>query len=184
MAEAATVSPSTAQPKVREDDARGTPPGTGTIEPEHGGQIGNPPFEPTPDQRRDVEAWVRAGCTAVDIGILLNVNERTVRRHFKRELELGRAKLKVALGGKLVKMALEGDKGALIFWLRTQAKWNVRVEHTGADGGPIRTYDLSSLGLDEKRVLLGVISQLIDQHGGEEAHGDDAGPGQRRPALN
>lgn len=175
MAETATMPADRAHPKVREDDARGTPPGAGVVTPEHGGQIGNPPFVATPEQRQDVEAWVRAGCTAADIAILLNTSRATVDRHFKRELELGRAKLKVALGGKLVKMALSGDKGALIFWLRTQAKWNVRVEHTGADGGPIKTFDLSSFDLDEKRVLLGVIDQLLTQHGGEEVDGNQPG---------
>lgn len=174
------MSPSTARPKVRDDDARGTPPGRGTIEPEHGGRIGNPPFEATPDMRRDVEAWVRAGATGEDIAILLTasynvpVSRATVDRHFKSELAVGRARLRVAIGGSLVKDALSGNMTAKIFWLRTQAKWNVRVEHTGADGGPIRTYDLSALGLDEKRVLLGVIDQLLGQHGGEGASGDDA----------
>lgn len=163
-----------AHPKVRDDDARGTPPGQGVVS-SNGGQIGNPPFVATPEQRRDVEAWVRAGCTADDIAVLLDVSRSTVDRHFKRELQLGRAKLKVALGGKLVKMALEGDKTSLIFWLRTQAKWNTRVEHVGPDGGPIRTFDLSPFNLDEKRVLLGVIDQLLGQHG-EEANG--AQPGQ------
>lgn len=169
-------------PKVREDDRRGVRPGEGVVE-SNGGQIGQAPFVPTPEQRRDVEAWVRAGCTADDIAILLDKSRATVDRHFKRELALGRAKLKVALGGKLVKMALEGDKTALIFWLRTQAKWNVRVEHTGADGGPIKTYDLSQFELDEKRALLKIIDQLLAQHGEE---GDHAGTADQpdQPTVN
>lgn len=181
MADTATMRQDrVAHPKVREDDARGTPPGAGVVpgKPLHPGanpgKIGNPPFVPTVDQRRDVEAWVRAGLTRDDIGIMLDVSGSTVDRHFKRELQLGRAKLKVALGGKLVKMALEGDKTSLIFWLRTQAKWNTRVEHVGADGGPIKTFDLSQFPLDEKRLLLAVIDQLLAQHG-EEAHGDQPG---------
>lgn len=174
-----------ASDQAESQDRRGTPPGAGTIVPEHGGQIGNPPFVPTAAQRQDVESWVRAGCTAADIGILLDVSRQTVERHFKRELELGRARLKVALGGKLVKMALAGDKTSLIFWLRTQAKWNVRVEHTGADGGAIKTFDLGGLATDEKRVLLAVIDQLLAQHG-EEPNGDGTAgqPGDQRPALN
>lgn len=174
--------PDQAHPKIRDDDARGTPPGAGTVE-SNGGKIGNPPFNATPDQRRDVEAWVRAGCTADDIAVLLDVSRSTVDRHFKRELQLGRAKLKVALGGKLVKMALEGDKTSLIFWLRTQAKWNTRVEHVGADGGPIRTFDLGGLDLDEKRTLLRVIDQLLAQHG-EEAHGDQPGSADQPPTTH
>jgi len=172
MGEAAETSRVTVHPKVREDDARGCPAGQGTVTPEHGGQIGQPAYTPSADDRRDVEAWVRAGLTEDDIAIMLDKSKSTVRRHFKRELELGRAKLKVALGGKVVKMALEGDRASLFFWLRTQAKWNTRVEHVGPDGGPIRTYDLSAFGIDEKRVLLGVIDQLLAQHGEGEAHGD------------
>lgn len=170
-----------AHPKVRDDDARGTPPGKGVIK-SNGGQIGNPPFVATPKMRADVEAWVRTGSTIEDLAVLITAyyhvpcSPSTVERHFKTERQLGRAKLKVALGGKLVKMALEGDKTALIFWLRTQAKWNTRVEHVGADGGPIKTFDLSGFDLDEKRVLLGVIDQLLAQHGEEEAaHGEQPG---------
>jgi hypothetical protein len=176
MADTATVGLQASNPKTRPDDARGTPPGEGTVRPAHGGQIGNPPFVPTDEKRRDVEAWVRAGLTEDDIAILLECSRSTVRRHFERELKMGQARLKVAMGGKAVKMALEGDRTMLIFWLRTKAKWNVRVEHTGADGGPIRTYDLSQFDSDQKRLLLTMIDQMIEQHGGEEANGDSAQP--------
>lgn len=164
--------------KTRDDDARGTPPGQGTITPPHGGQIGNPPFEPTPEMRRDVEAWVRAGATGEDIAVLITANygrpcsRQTVDRHFKHELAVGRAKLRVAIGGSLVKDALEGNLTAKIFWLRTQAKWNTRVEHVGADGGAVRSFDLGGLDLDEKRTLLRVIDQLLAQLGEGGGHGD------------
>ncbi len=159
----------TAHPKTRDDDARGTPPGSGTIVPAHGGQIGNPAFVATDAMRADVEAWVRAGATGEDIAVLIEANHdvacsrATVDRHFKKELATGRAKLKVAIGGSLVKDALSGNMTAKIFWLRTQAKWNTRVEHEAIGGGAIRTFDFSGLALDEKRVLLGVIDQLLAQ---------------------
>ena len=166
--------------KVRDGDARGTPPGAGTITPEHGGRIGNPPYVPTPEQRRDVEAWVKAGLKPEDIGVLLDISEPTVRRHFKDELTKSRIKVKAAIGASLVAKALRGNLTAQIFYLRTQAKWNVRVEHTGEGGGPIRTYDLSNLGLDEKRTLLAVIDQLLGQHGGEVDGNGDVD----QPAIN
>jgi hypothetical protein len=159
--------------KVRPDDARGTPPGTGTVETATGGRIGNPPFVATDAMRRDVEAWVRAGLQPPDIAILLNVSRQTIDRHFKRELQVARIKVKAAIGASLTQKALRGNLTAQIFWLRTQAKWNVRVEHTGADGGPIKTFDLSQLAMDEKRVLLNVIDQLLAQHGGEEDRNGD-----------
>lgn len=175
------MAPERVHPKVREDDARGTPAGQGTVEPDHGGRIGNPPFEPTDEQRRDVEAWIKAGLTADGIADLLNISRSTVDRHFKRELKVSRLKVQAAIGASLVQKALRGNLTAQIFYLRTQAKWNVRVEHTGEGGGPIKTFDLSPLGTDEKRVLLGVIDQLLAQHGGEEANGDSAGD---QPVLN
>lgn len=163
-----------ARPKVRDDDARGTPAGAGTITPEHGGRIGNPPFVPTEQQRRDVEAWTRAGLTADGCAELLGISRATVDRHFKAELRISRLKVQAAIGASLVRKALAGNLTAQIFYLRTQAKWNVRIEHTGADGGAIKTFDLSALAIEEKRVLLNVIDQLLSQQEGGEADGDTA----------
>jgi predicted ArsR family transcriptional regulator len=158
--------------KTRDDDARGTPAGAGTVLPEHGGRIGNPPFVPTERQRGAVEAYVKQGLTAEDVGKMLGISERTVRRHFAAELEISRIKVKAAIGASLIKKALAGNLTAQIFYLRTQAKWNTRVEHTGPDGGPIRTFDLSQFDYDQKRLLVGIIDQLLEQGG--EGDGPDA----------
>jgi hypothetical protein len=189
MPEGAEMAADQSFPKVREDDARGCPAGGGVVEgkPLHPGsnpgRIGNPPFVPTDEQRRDVEAWVRGGLQADDIAILLDKSRSTIDRHFKRELKVGRIKVKLAIGTNLTQKALRGNLTAQIFWLRTQAKWNVRVEHTGPDGGAIKTFDLSALGSDEKRVLLAVIDQLLAQQEEEKPNGDDAADGDQ-PSVN
>lgn len=146
-------------------DRRGTPKGAGTVANPKGGVIGNPPFEPTEQMRADVVAWTKAGLTTEDCGTLLNVSRQTIERHFKRERAVAKIETKRAIAGKLTMMALKGDKTCMIFWLRTQAKWNVRVEHTGEGGGPIRTIDLSGFSLEEQRMLLPLIDRMMSQTG-------------------
>lgn len=167
------------KPKVRDDDARGTPRGAGTVE-SNGGRIGNPPYVPTDFERAAVARWTKAGMTADKIATQLGISRATVDRHFKKELAKARFEVEAAIGASLIAKALKGNLTAQIFYLRTQAKWNVRVEHTGADGGPIKTFDLSGLDISEKRVLLAVIDQLLEQHG--EGEGDGSPDGQ--PLVN
>ena len=150
-------------PKTRDDDARGTPPGAGTVVPAHGGRIGNPPFIPTAQQRIEVTAWGKAGLQTADIAVLLDVSVRTVERHFGRELAVSKAEMKRAIGGNLTRKALEGNLTAQIFWLRTQAKWNVRVEHVGPDGGPVRYVDLSEVLKGKSQAELATLEPILEQ---------------------
>jgi hypothetical protein len=63
--------------------------------------------------------------------------QKEVSDSYKR----GKAKAIGAIGQSLLKQAREGNLGAQIFYLKTQAGWKEteKREITGADGGPIDT---------------------------------------------
>lgn len=56
------------------------------------------------------------------------------------------------------------DTGAAIFWLKNRhpKRWRDRVEHTGADGGPIAIADISD---DEKLALIQRVAGGADKDG-------------------
>lgn len=155
-------------------DHRGTPAGAGTITPAHGGRIGNPPFEPTDEQRIQVRTLAKVVSQEM-ICRITGLKKDTLNRHFRHELDIGKAEAVSTIGAALLQKAMAGNLTAMIFYLRTQGKWNTRVEHVGADGGPIRTYDLSPFSLDDKRRLLPLLDALLGQHGGSEGEEDAGG---------
>jgi hypothetical protein len=70
----------------------------------------------------------------------------------------------------------------MIFYLRTQGKWNVRVEHSGPNGGPIRTVNVApqlEKMTDEQLALLEpLLEQLLIASGGSDLpDGDPLGLG-------
>lgn len=108
-----------------------------------GGRIGNPPYEPTDEDRANVRTWIKV--TSADaIAGFMGISRDTLDRHYKEELSAGRFELVAKLGGIAIKMALEGDRTMLIFCLRTIGKWSSRLELTGPNGGPMHFIDIRS----------------------------------------
>jgi hypothetical protein len=160
-------------PKQRPDDRRGAKPGTTTMQLEHGGSIGQAPFIATDEQRRDVMAWVKAGLTQDDCAALLEIHVATFKRHFRREWKMERIKVKLAIANRLTRMALAGDKTCMIFWLRTQAKWNTRVEHVGPDGAALKLIDLGPYLGKLEDGQLDLLEPLLEQLLAEGGNGID-----------
>lgn len=142
------------RPKVREDDKRGAAPG-GPQE----------PFEPTDAQRKRVRTLIKS-CTAEEVAIMEEISLSTLRRHFAHELAIGRLETKALIGSKLIEAALGGCKARQMFYLRTQGGWSSKVEHMGAGGGPIRTFDLSKFSPEELEQMMPLLDQLIEDGGG------------------
>jgi hypothetical protein len=80
-------------------DKRGAPRGKGTVQ-ANGGQIGNPPFEPTAEQRKLVESHAAVGTPHELIAeLIINpatnepISSDTLTRHFRKQLDQGLAKM-------------------------------------------------------------------------------------------
>lgn len=99
----------------------------------------------------------------------LRVSERTFHNIKKRQPEVeeaykrGRALAINSVGKSLIARALHGDVKAQQFFLATQGGWKRTEvhEHTGKDGGPIRTQrDVSELTDEE---LMGMLEDEDEQ---------------------
>lgn len=109
--------------------------------------MARPSFQPTDEQRKLVEQFAAFGIPVEEMTNLVTdkngkpIDEKTLRKHFKAELETGRVKANAKVAMTLYSKALSGDTTAMIFWLKTRARWKEgqSIELTGKDGGPIRT---------------------------------------------
>lgn len=150
--------------------------------------MGRPPFKPTDDQREQVEAYVSYGATHEEIAELIGVTPKTLRAHFRAELDRGSLKANMKVAGSVFRQAVgapavydengqcirEEQKpifAASAFWMKCRAGWREtsRMELTGKDGGPVETIDLSKATDEQLKALEDVFGPLA------AASGDDAG---------
>lgn len=115
-------------------------------------------FIPTEKERKEVEALASRGVTHDDIALLVRdgIDADTLKKWFKKELALGRAKANAQIGGKLFSKAMGEGKDAvtcLIFWAKTQMGWKetVRNEHSGIDGASLAPMTLAQFYAEEPK---------------------------------
>ncbi|WP_372624740.1 hypothetical protein [Falsiroseomonas sp.] len=96
-----------------------------------------PAFEATADQRRTVRAMAGFGVPQEDIATFLDIDPKTLRKHFRAELDRGSIEATRKVAQSLFRMATEGNNvAAAIFWMKARAGWSERqrVEHSLAGG--------------------------------------------------
>jgi len=102
---------------------------------------GRKPFEPTPADRKQVEALSGYGLPIEQIAVLVQdgISVDTLTKYFAQELISGKSKANAQVGKTLFQKVMAGDTTAAIWWSKTQMRWaeTQKHEHTGADGAPI-----------------------------------------------
>jgi hypothetical protein len=96
---------------------------------------GAPTFKPTDDERKLVEQMTACGipqesqCLVIRDGI----DDKTLRKHFRRELDTAATKANVKVAGTLFNKAMGGDTTAMIWWSKTRMGWKEKseIEHSG-----------------------------------------------------
>lgn len=88
---------------------------------------GRPAHEPDGVRRRFVEVMAGAAVPQAEIAAVIGVTEPTLRRHYRRELDRGAARVQVKLVGNLLRIA-NGTGGtalkAIIFSLQSRFGWS------------------------------------------------------------
>ncbi|HLV84217.1 MAG TPA: hypothetical protein VKY62_10615 [Devosia sp.] len=95
-----------------------------------------PPHEPTKATRDTVQMHALVGTPQEVIADVLNIDPKTLRKHYRAELDLAKARANATIGGALFNKAKSGDTAAMIFWMKTQAGWKETSinDHTSSDG--------------------------------------------------
>lgn len=86
--------------------------------------MGNPAHQPTDKTRAEVAALVSFGINHDDIAKHIGISDETLRAHYREELDTALTRANARVANRLYKKAVDdGDIKALIFWLKTRARW-------------------------------------------------------------
>jgi hypothetical protein len=98
-----------------------------------------PRLNPSEEQRRLVKSMAAVGVPHEDIARKIGIRSpKTLRRHFREELDLGMIDANYNVGKTLYEMATGGDEvAATIFWVKTRKLFREPpAERTGPAGPP------------------------------------------------
>jgi hypothetical protein len=95
--------------------------------------------KPTDETRRMVESTSGLGLPHEQIAILVGIDDKTLRKYYRAELDMGKAKANGQIAKTLFSKAVGGDTTSLIWWTKTQMRWSetIKQELTGEDGSPL-----------------------------------------------
>ena len=79
---------------------------------------------PTDEQRRLVESTSGLGLPHEQIAMLVDIDDKTLRKHYRRELDMGKAKANSQIAKTLYQKATAGDTTSLIWWTKAQMRWS------------------------------------------------------------
>jgi hypothetical protein len=101
---------------------------------------GRPPHLPDATTRNKVFMLSSVGTRHEDIATVLSISADTLTKYYKEELDKGRIEANASVAETLFKQAKEGNTTAMIFWLKSRAKWKESTQHEisgNPDGMPV-----------------------------------------------
>ena len=118
---------------------------------------GRPTFKPTGKLREQVITLSSNGLPHIQIAPLIGCSSpKTLRKHFRDELDIGKIQANAKVAGALYQSALEGNVKAQSFWLKTVGGWqetgNVEIVSEGVLGTIKRASEIA-------RILFGETSE-------------------------
>src|SRR5690625_4362738 len=96
---------------------------------------GAPPHEATRATRELVHLHTMVGTTQEALASIIGIDPKTLRKHYRDELDESKSRANAAIGGALSKKAGSGDTDAMVCWMKAQARWREAqaIEHTSPD---------------------------------------------------
>ena len=83
-----------------------------------------PKLKPTDEDRRLVKSLTAVGTPQEEIARQMGIRSvKTLRKYYRRELDLGATEANANVGGAVYKSAMGGNTDAQKFWLESRAGW-------------------------------------------------------------
>ena len=125
-----------------------------------------------------------------NIAGVLGLDPKTLRKHYREELDLGETKANAQVAGFLFNAARNGNVTAQIFWLKTRARWRetpVELRHSGAIGrrdlAELSDEDLLNIIASSGALRADAATILVHDASSEPVASDDDHPPPRHPML-
>lgn len=99
---------------------------------------GKPPHKPTDKDRAIAQLGAAVGMPHEEIAKNIGISAKTLREHYRDELDTGKAKANMMVAGKLYQACKDGNIAAIIFWCKTQ----MNLTEDG-DRGPNEPIDIT-----------------------------------------
>jgi hypothetical protein len=131
--------------------------------------MGRRSHNPDPVLRRQVEALSGYGVPEAEIAAMVEIDPKTLRKHYRHELDHGHAKANAKVAENLYRKATgDGRESvtAAIFWLKVRARWKETSvhEHGGIGGQPIT--EIRRIIVDPPvRDANGIVERIIEPAG-------------------
>lgn len=87
---------------------------------------GRPAFSSTKEQRRIVCEMCAHGVPQDVIANVIDIAPKTLRLHFRNELDIGSTLAIVKVAEALFQKAMNGDVACMIFFLKTRGRWTTQ----------------------------------------------------------
>jgi methylphosphotriester-DNA--protein-cysteine methyltransferase len=107
-----------------------------------------------------------SGATQDTIADVLSIDKKTLRKHYRRELDVGFAEMNAKVTGKLFNKCMEGDNTSIIWWDKTRNRMSEKqqVDHTSSDGS--MSPQATEGALIEQALRLGIDPETLGLSGG------------------
>jgi hypothetical protein len=99
--------------------------------------MANPtPHDPSKSTKNQVSTMVMAGIRQDVIADILDIDAKTLRKYYRKELDTAKSKVITTVASKLYDQCLGGNVPAMVFFLKTQGGWrdSTNINHTSEDG--------------------------------------------------
>jgi hypothetical protein len=111
-----------------------------------GRKAGQPKFVPTDDERKTVELMCAVGIAHEGIALCIRdgIDDKTLRKHFRKELDTAAIRANAKVGGSMFQQAINGNVNAGKWWTAARMGWK---ETTNVDLGGNVSIDVKLNGV-------------------------------------
>lgn len=95
---------------------------------------GRPPIGRSEEIAKAVQLHTLVGTPQPTLAKILGMSTETMTKYYRDELDTAKAQANASIAGRLYKKAMDGDTTAMIFWLKTQARWRETIDISNEDG--------------------------------------------------
>jgi hypothetical protein len=94
--------------------------------------------QPTAKSRKQIEEMAGYGLPHEQIGAIIGIDDKTLRKYYRADLDRGKATANAAVAKSLFQKATEDkDTTAMIWWTKSQMGWSDKPKESEEEAQPL-----------------------------------------------